>query len=532
MLLIVPHRVRAPARNGEVLSLPPLTGTEALLAANRQRLAAASGTILGKPLADLRAEAKDAVVKEARTYLASGHEPLPSLADGPLILAGHQPELFHPGVWIKNFALARIAQAHLLTAVNLVVDNDTVKSTSIRLPAAGASDEQRWALAHLPFDVAGAEVPYEERTVKDEALFADFAERAADLTRNWPFPTMLQAYWREVLGRRQHTSLLGERFAAARRVIERHWQCHNLEVPVSAVCRTEPFAWFACHVLDELPRFHAIYNTAVHDYRKSYGIRSRNHPVPDLATDGDWLEVPLWVWRADRPQRERLFARKQSGRIEMRAGRDALPELPALQGRVRAAIAAWQALENAGIKVRSRALTNTLFARLFVGELFIHGIGGGKYDELTDAIIRRFYGFEPPGYIVLSGTLHLPFPSAEVGVPDLRKAANELRDLRWNPQRHLDASANGRIAELAARKQGVIEQEPANAQARRERFFELRRLTDELSPAVAYRREEQANTVTRYGRTVEDRQILDRRDYAFCLYPEAQLREFVAGAVP
>ncbi len=75
-------------------------------------------------------------------------------------------------------------------------------------------------------------------------------------------------------------------------------------------------------------------------------------------------------------------------------------------------------LEAEGFKVRTRALTTTLFARLFLADLFIHGIGGGKYDELTDAIVRRFYGFEPPRYLVLSATRWLPLPSFPVTSDD------------------------------------------------------------------------------------------------------------------
>ena len=45
--------------------------------------------------------------------------------------------------------------------------------------------------------------------------------------------------------------------------------------------------------------------------------------------------------------------------------------------------------------LRPRALTLTLFARVCLGDFFIHGIGGGKYDEVTDAIIRDYFGIEP-----------------------------------------------------------------------------------------------------------------------------------------
>ena len=52
----------------------------------------------------------------------------------PLVVTGHQPELFHPGVWVKNFATAAIARAHGGLGLNLIVDNDLPKSASIRVP--------------------------------------------------------------------------------------------------------------------------------------------------------------------------------------------------------------------------------------------------------------------------------------------------------------------------------------------------------------------------------------------------------------
>ena len=61
-------------------------------------------------------------------------------------------------------------------------------------------------------------------------------------------------------------------------------------------------------------------------------------------------------------------------------------------------------------KVRTRALTTTLFARLFLGDLFIHGIGGAKYDELGDEVARGFLGAPPPPFLTLSLTLWLGLP--------------------------------------------------------------------------------------------------------------------------
>ena len=56
-----------------------------------------------------------------------------------------------------------------------------------------------------------------------------------------------------------------------------------------------------------------------------------------------------------------------------------------------------QDLPARGVRLRTRALTTTMFARYLLGDLFIHGIGGAKYDELGDEIARGFFGIEPPG---------------------------------------------------------------------------------------------------------------------------------------
>jgi hypothetical protein len=496
----------------------------AVLADNRRLLAAAAVPPLGRAWPELRRQARRAVLDAAADYLRQAGEPLPDFASEHLILAGHQPELFHPGVWVKNFALNGLARAHGLTPVNLVVDNDTNKSSQLKVPA-GLSEPPPH-LAALGFDHWASEVPYEERTVHDEELFASLPQRAATFFRDWPYQPLLPAFWNEVLRQARRTPLLGERLAAARRTWERSWGCHNLEIPVSAVCRTEQFGWFAAHVLSELPRFHAVYNGAVHDYRRRNGIQSRNHPVPDLTRRDDWLETPFWAWRAGQERRGRLQARLGAEQIELRVGDEAWPALPLPGREPQRTVAALRELEQRALKVRSRALTNTLFARLFLGDLFIHGIGGGKYDELTDEICRRFYGVEAPRFLVLSATLLLPLPLPPP--VDAARLARDVRDLHWNPQRHLDGEGL-EATTLARQKIAVIEQAPVTRQERAARFEELRRLGDRLR-AFVRRAEERARQRLERARTDQRlREVLGRRDYAFCLHPEEELHRFCSG---
>jgi hypothetical protein len=505
---------------------PPLDAVGPVLAENRSRMSRWDLALSGRPWSDLARAAREAALAAAQDYLRQAGEPVPAGDATSLLLAGHQPEMFHPGVWVKNFALQGLARKYGATALNLVVDNDAPKLTALRVPAPEAV-AAAWPHAELiPFDYWSGEVPYEERPVRDEGLFATFGDRVQAALRGWGFRPLVAEYWPEVRRQAKRTPLLGERLAAARRALERRWGCHNLEVPVSALCATEPFAWFACHLLANLPRFHAVYNACVHDYRRQYGIRSRNHPVPDLAADGPWYELPLWGWRAGRAQRGRLQARQTDDGLELRVGGDVWPRLP--PGGPEALVAAWLDLERHGFHVRSRALTNTLFARLFLGDLFVHGIGGGKYDELTDAIVRRFYSVEPPRFLVLSATLLLPLPGQPVRAEDHRRLRRRLRDLHYNPQRHLAEATRARpeVADFMELQSTLVRREPQEPPERRRRFQELRWLKDRLRVYLDGQEGAAARELEACDYRLRANAVLLRRDYAFCLYPEEQLRQF------
>src|SRR6202022_4450913 len=135
-------------------------------------------------------------------------------------------------------------------------------------------------------------------------------------------------------------------------------------------------------------------------------------------------------------------------------------------------------------------------------------------------IIRRFYGFEPPAYLVLSATLLLPLPSFPVQPVEEQQLARQLRDLHCNPQRHL---VNGipipaDAADLAARKRFWIERQPADRSERRHRFQVLKTLTEQLRPFLADREEHLQETLARYHHQIQPNAVLPRRAYAFSLF--------------
>src|SRR5204863_7977864 len=165
-------------------------------AANRRRLGRVERPVLGRPFGEVRLQARREVRAAARAYLAGAGEPLPepSAAD-VLLMAGHQPELFHPGVWVKNFVLAGLARAHQAEAINLIVDYDAVKSASLRVPKVRLPlppvSEFRPRTEPVPFDSIPLGIPHEEWLVQDEALFDSLPERAR---RSWGFKSFLDDF--------------------------------------------------------------------------------------------------------------------------------------------------------------------------------------------------------------------------------------------------------------------------------------------------------------------------------------------------
>jgi hypothetical protein len=512
------RQVRAPTEDGAIVAAPPLTEAEGLVRANVRSLYASGLTVGGQPWLEFRNKARQSLLRAVRQYFGQRDEPTHIHPDPHgIIMAGHQPELFHPGVWVKNFALNGLARKHAFLPVNLVVDNDSVKSTTLHFP-----DGDPPHRSTISFDTPSDGEPYEERTVHDTGLFESLQQR---LQPHWPFEPLLPYFWKEAVRIGQQTLLLGERFAGARRVLEREWGYHNLEVPVSRICQTEPFARFATDLLLHLPRFHGIYNASVQQYRDRYGLRSKNHPVPDLSSEGDWLETPFWAWKAGQTRRGRLLARLTSERIELRVGAESWPALPRER---EASVKAFLDLANQGFKVRSRALTNTMYARLFLCDLFVHGIGGGKYDEVTDAIIRGYYGIDPPAYLVLSATLLLPLPTHPTRPQDCRRLRRDERDLVYNPQRHLtrEQLTQPEIAHLVEHKNELMKQDPEEKRTRRDRFRTLREVTGRLRSFVADELQRTRQGLAQCEQQLRANEILQRRDYAFCLYPERTLRPF------
>jgi len=528
--------LRTPQEDRTALIDPAFDEIGALVEENLQRRTAYDYDVQGRTLADLSRQARRELLREARRWTAA-YRDVDSAVDpaGLIFLAGHQPQLFHPGVWLKNFALGYLAGRHGATAVNLLIDSDTVKETTLKVPGGTVDRPQVEAMA---FDRHGPMIPYEERRILDRACFADFGRRVAERIASLVPDPLIRTYWPLAQRRLQATDNLGACLAQSRHALEADMGCETLEVPQSRVCDTEPFLWFVAHLLARLPQLRDVYNGAARQYRRVHRIRSTAHPVPDLSADGPWLEAPLWVFSADDPRRRPLFARRRGKEIEISDRQQLQIGLPlSPDGNAAEAVQRLIELRSQGLTIRSRALITTLWARIVLGDLFVHGIGGAKYDHLTDALIEQFFHLQPPRFMIISATLYLPIERRRVTVEHARVIRRQLRELTYHPERYVGPSKDDGKGgaedptELVVAKNRWIKtsQTPQNARAR---YRAIRQINEALQPWVAAQRQELLQRQTQTDRAIQAESLLGWRGYGFCLHREETLREFIAGLLP
>jgi hypothetical protein len=344
---------------------------------------------------------------------------------------------------------------------------------------------------------------------------------------------IVESMWPLTLERNPAQSNLGLRLAQGRHAYEETWHNDTLELPQSAVCQLTEFAWFAAHILAHLPRFWAAHNDALAAYRRAHRMRNRAQPVPDLAESDGWLEAPFWMWSNDDPRRRPVFAKQSAHEmlITDRRFRTFTLSLTA-DGDASKAVDQFMELAARGIKIRTRALATTLFARLVLSDLFLHGIGGAKYDQVTDQIARQFFGFEPPEFATVSATLRLPITHERVNALQDNELARQSRELRYHPERYTNLNgltSHGEKSNIARlidekRRWASLAKTPQNAQQRHAaisaanealqvHLADLRRQIERQREELAHRKRANA--------------ILESREHSFCLYPRRHFEQLL-----
>ncbi len=519
---------QAPRSDGEVFVEPSFTDVSRVLTENIELLASH-----GQPLSGLRDRARRQLIDDAIRYTSAyrdaswvdaGHADAP--VRRPIMMAGHQPSIFHPGVWFKNFALSRLAEQTGAIAVNLVIDNDVASGSSIRVPVVDPVDGEV-SQQVVAYDYAGGGVPYEQTTISDREMFDTFDVRVREAASTLVDNPCVTELWKHAQAAIARCGVAGCALAQARHGLEGQVGLKTLELPMGVVCRTTAFAEFVLSILSELPRFHRCYNDAANEYRKAHGIRSTAHPVPNLSEQGQWFEAPLWIYGNDSPQRKPAWVRLSDDQLVIsdRADRELRIDIrfPKLAAEKLANFA------SPNFKLRPRALLTTMYARLVLSDLFLHGIGGGKYDQLGDMIMRSFFMVSPPQFMVISATVLLPGVDAQDYSAEICRLKRAIRDTEYQPERFADQAAFD--PQMLDRKRALLAHLPPKGK-RKEWHDQLRQINMSLSSELDPIRSSLRLELAKVQRKATSKSLLSSREHPFCIFPLKYLTEKYQSLLP
>lgn len=518
------RQFRAPQHTDGLLVEPRDSSPLSLMATNRQSLQHNRALIGKEKLADLRLSCRRDVLRNACEYTARlrGVRPeMPSLEDD-LVVVGHQPGLFHPGVWLKHWTAGAIAQQADGVALNVIIDNDLCESVDVNVPV-GPMDSPSTVPVSLDDDFQPR--PWEDVRLKNPATFLSAGERLCTSMTDWGFEPIACDAWEQLDPVDENSSLV-DQLSQIRHRAQQAGGLNVLEVPMRNIARLPSFAQFVAHVIQNIASLSSVYNEGLAVYRKLNKLRSESHPMPDLGRQGKLFETPLWVWRAGDVQRRPLWARLDGCGVRLFDD----PESTTPIAVVRDGDCDWDVwhrmltdLDHQGYRVRPRALMTTLFLRVCLADLFIHGIGGAKYDEVTDWIIRQFIGLEAPQFLTVSGTARLPIEHNAVTPSDVTLFRRKIRDIQFNPDRH------GATGPLVDEKETLIAEQRDAANGHGEsrqnyrRFLRLREinqlLAEQIRDDVAATQAELANCESH----VKASKVLGGREFSWTLFERESL---------
>jgi hypothetical protein len=520
-----------PEEPGAVLITPGPEQVGDLLHAARET-AWGTADVLGVPLAEFRRRARDRALALAAAYTrrfdASGNAGAAvggtagSLTAGrPVILMGHQPLFFHPGVWMKFFLLTRLAVEHAAIGLHVIVDTDATGPVTADVPADGG---RLVRVSETLVEVPDA-TPLEAVPPPAPRAWQGFVERVKAHLATLPSPEYVEHCSRYAAGEehvRPRAETLAEFLAGLRRAYEaRIGPPGYLELPMSRLADTPEFRAFALHLLRSPDTLHRAYNTSLDDYRRLHRVRSAANPFPNLRQGDGRVETPFWVMHGGK--RTELFVGRHGANLVLATAGEDVASVPADAGGI-------DALAAAGVVLRPKAMMLTLFLRLCLGELCIHGVSGGRYDRVTDMIGERLFGRRPPAYVVATATLY-PRLLAEAHIAEQRRALERrVMDLRHNPDRHLVAPSDDQrrlVDEKWTLIRAVETMRPGSD--RRAASRRIREVNEQLAEALS----SEISTLEARLAALQTAQVAEaaarHRGYAFFLFDPAEVRALAAG---
>lgn len=400
--------------------------------------------------------------------------------DKPIVMVGHQAEVWHAGILAKLIAAAELATRYDAALVWLTPDQDANEPTMIPYPAEtheGRLKRREWLVDAggfvRPGTPTGSRLAIEPGVVPREAR------------TEWPHGTARDGLdrIRGALAHRQGEASLARQFTHAALDIVRELMGIDVQqvLMASTMARGAAFGMWADRMRREARNCVLAYNGAAQAVPAAH--------VRDLEM-GPRRELPLWALTPGRP-RAAVYG-------------DAQPEG----------------------QVAPRALAMTGFIRTLLCDAWVMGVGGEAYDDVTRRWLEAWMGQADlsPG-VIATATLRLPLRKGPL--PDAQKAARaawRVHHARHHPKM-LDQDERQRERDKYVQ---AMREAPYASVERRRLFTEMRETLHEARERGSEALDTMREDAERERERLTDMESVLDRTWPFALHSRAALHELDA----
>jgi len=404
---------KAPAADGKLLIWPEPARLLMDTAENLRRLDQLEAKFQHVPIREIRQKLRAEI----------GH-PL----GAPLFATGHQTELCHPGVWAKDALIDAAASKLGGDAIHLAVDTDAPKHLLLRWPGGNAPISDDPAVTSAAWcGLLAKPFPGHLQSIREQIESA---------SRGWSFEPVLPAFL-DALAARPASENLSAALTESMRQLDASLGMRGRSLLASPLWNSSAFLLFVHHAMSRAPHFSGDYNAALRNFRLANAMRTTARPMPDLFISDDAIEVPFWLddLAAGTRSRPSVFPCGGGFVLQLVSGEEFAFDPQAPGWDAAAKLGAWLAANNH--RISARALTLTTFVRLCLADQFVHGIGGARYDQVTDRLIARHFNCEPPKFSVTTATMFFPeaLGRQRVCLPCVRHEGHRLRHGLLGPRK-------------------------------------------------------------------------------------------------
>lgn len=453
-------------------------------------------------------------IRQIRKEFAAHMQGMHGNGPSPMIVTGHQPVVYYPGLLFKDHFVGEMAKHIGGSAWNLIVDTDLA---DFQIPVPYYDNGQlHKTLISIPNPENLAYTSLQLPRQETDHLIQNMDQHLATL----PDSQIKNAFSRF---RQNFYGLLdaGHRFTEALSALRNKQDAtmgHRItDHKISEIVGSYPYAHYVWYIIKHIRDYTSHYNLAV-----KQGKRKDYQPVKTLHHQDGWYELPFWLEKDGKRLPVNLY--KDQQRLIFRAGETGPEVNLVIAGKDEASII--EAIRNS-VVLYPKATTLTQVIRLFLSDIFIHGEGAVEYEKVNNTFLRDFFSMKSKGtFFSVSGDIYLPLmenlPDYENLQRDYKQKQQWLKQVDRSPEDHLE---NGVASQYKEKKKEIVRQmsQEESGEQRRKHHRRLEQLDEEMKDLLSEKMEQVRKKLNHYKAILKKKDILYERQYPYFLYPDEWL---------